>query len=106
MLMAEQARAKVFELAQFFNHHYTQGEWWRAKNAYDTAVTISVFMEFSEDDKIKLYGNRPYAADGDELTEGLFEEEKVQKCYFECIRLNQARENEIFRSPTEQKIGR
>lgn len=104
MLTAEQARAKVYELSEYFNHYFAQGEWWRAKHAYDTATTISVFLEFSEEDKIALYGNRAYKDDDDPLTEGLFSERRALKAQLECIKRNQTTENEISRTVSGKKI--
>lgn len=111
MLTAEQARKKVYELGEYFNHYYRQGEWWRAKHAYDTATTITVFMEFPLEDRIALYGNRAYKDYDDPQTTGLFSEEKLLKAQLECIKRNQTTEREISRlisgeKITEQKTGR
>ncbi len=101
----EQTKAKVYGLSEYFNHHYMQKEWWKAKHQYDTALTIAVFMDFPEEDMIRLFGSRPYASDDDDLTEGIFPEQKVLKAQHECIKLGQTRENELSRSPTGQKIS-
>lgn len=71
-----------------------------AKYCYDTAVTLSVFLELPEAERIKLFGNRPYAEDGEEIRDGLFPEELVQRAYLECaVKRNLGRESMPYRHP-------
>ncbi len=78
-------------------------DWYRAKSAYDTAVAVSVFCLFDEQDKKALFGER--GERGVILQDGLFREDKVQKAYWECIRLNRTREQERYR-PMPSAEGR
>lgn len=72
-----------------------QKDYPRAKHCYDTAVTISVFLELDEEKQLELFGER--GERGAIIRQGLFPEESVQKAYRECIRKNLTRENSTYR---------
>lgn len=75
-----------------------------AKACYDDAVTMSVFLELPERERIQLFGNRPYAEDGEEITDGLFPEEMVQRAYYECVvKRDLGRENRPYRHPLSKQ---
>ncbi len=104
MLTAQEIREKVFKLPEKFEGHYRNKEWSQAKAAYNTALTVSVFAEFSEKDKIALFGNKPYKEEYEEMIDGMFRERMVQRTYLECIKRNQTQENETYQGhPLEQK---
>ncbi len=103
MLTAEEIRAKVYQQAALFDKLVRDRDWYRAKSAYDTAVAVSVFCLFDEQDKKALFGER--GERGVILQDGLFREDKVQKAYWECIRLNRTREQERYR-PMPSAEGR
>lgn len=97
MLDQQKILDKLYNLSHIFRSHYKNKKYAQAKKCYDTAITVAVFCEISELDRIKLFGNRPYKEDEEELEEGLFCEEEVQKAYWECIKQNQTREYETFK---------
>ena len=80
--MMEERRVwqKLGELAATFNNHIRVKRYHQAKHCYDTARTVSVFLEMDEKEKLVLFGSR----ESKEETEVLFKEELVQKAYFEC----------------------
>lgn len=89
MIKEAEAKKKLYELADIFNHHYRNKEYAAAKMAYFRAQTVAVFLEMSDDELSELFGNRAYKDDRDELQDGLFKEEMVEKASWECIRINQ-----------------
>lgn len=88
MLTSKEIRDKLFELPAIFNKFYEAKNWPRAKHAYDTAITVTVFIQLSEADQIKLFGSRAFT-DADPPIGGMFDAIKVSKAYQECIKANQ-----------------
>lgn len=89
MIREVEIRKKLYEQADIFNHHYMNKEYAAAKMAYFRAQTVAVFLELSEDELAELFGNRAYKDDRDELQDGLFKEEMVERASWECIRIHQ-----------------
>ena len=97
MLTEEQIRDKLFELPISFTVYYKNKEYGKAKRCYDIARMVAAFVELTEADCITLFGNRAYKDDRDELTDGLFREEQVDKVVEICIRRGQTYDREDFR---------
>lgn len=96
MLDSKQILEKLEELADLFRVHYRNKKWSQAKACYENARTVAVFLETSDNLKAKLFGNRPYIDDSEEIEDGLFPEELVQKVYKECILQNKTYENKPY----------
>lgn len=109
MLTTEQIRDKIFELPFSFDNHYRNAVslpkghpekiryFQMAKKVYNDAVTLSVFVDLSKSDKIRLFGNRAYKEDYEELEDGLFQESAVDRACLECILAKQTEDEEDYR---------
>ena len=86
MLRETEIKKKLYELADIFQHHYMRKEYAAAKMTYFRAQTV--FMELSEEELSELFGNRSYKDDREQLQDGLFQEAKVERASWECIRIN------------------
>lgn len=87
--------AKLLRLPQQFKEAAYQGKWCTAKYIYDTAIRVTEFMDVPENIRKQLFGDKQ---DEDNIIEGMFNEELVDKAYTECvIKLYKAYENESFR---------
>lgn len=85
--------AKLYRQPERFREQYYNKEWAAAKNTYDTAVKVALFMELPEEERNKLFGSRQEYPD--HVIEGLFPEHMVNKVYLECVvKRNLGRENE------------
>lgn len=58
MLKEKELLDKLHELSQLFKVHMRNKDYSRAKHCYDTAVTVAVFMEISEERRRELFGER------------------------------------------------
>ncbi len=85
---------KLYSLPEQFKYHMSCKEYARAKYCYDTAVTVSVFLELDNSYMRELFGER--GERGVIIQKGLFPEEVVQKAYLECIKNNEVRENRKY----------
>lgn len=103
MLTAEQIRDKIFDLPYAFNVRFKNKEYGKAKYLYDMAVQITVFVDLPEADRITLFGNRAYKEDSEELQDGMFRQESVQKAYAECWKANETRDKLDFRNMAGRK---
>ncbi len=75
--------AKLYRMPEQFKEQYWNKEWAAAKNTYDTAVKVAMFMELPEEERDKLFGSRQGYPDY--IIEGLFPENMVDKVYLECV---------------------
>ncbi len=94
MLPEKKILEKLYLLPEEFKVHMRNKDYVRAKHCYDTALTISVFCQLEDYQKMELFGNRPYT--DDEPVDGLFREKEVLKAYEMCIKANQTREYETY----------
>lgn len=85
---------KLYLLPEQFKYHMSCKEYARAKHCYDTAVTVSVFLELDDSHMQELFGER--GERGVIFRRGLFPEEAVQRAYLECIKINEVRENKKY----------
>lgn len=89
MLTEKEAMDKLYEYAEQFNLSYQNKEWARAKMLYFRAQTAATFLDLPEDRLAELFGNRPYKEDWEPLEQGLFQEEKVERVSWECVRIHE-----------------
>lgn len=94
MLNEKQLMQKLYELPSMFRVFMKQKDYPRAKACYEKARTVALFMELDETKLRELFGER--GERGAIIQQGLFPEESVQKAYWECIKLNQTRENSAY----------
>ena len=86
-------KVKLYRQPEIFRDQYYRKEWAAAKNTYDTAVKVALFMELPEEERNKLFGSRQGYPE--HVIEGLFPEAMVDKVYLECVvKRNLGRENE------------
>lgn len=102
MLEGKEILDKLYLLAEEFKVHMRNKEYYRAKNCYDTAVTVVVFLNVDEGIRRELFGER--GERGAILKRGMFPEEQVINAYGECIKRNQTREYQKY-TPLKQKDG-
>lgn len=75
--------AKLYRMPGQFREQYYAKEWPAAKNTYDTAVKVALFMELPEEERNRLFGSRQGYPE--KVIEGLFPEAMVDKVYLECV---------------------
>ena len=100
MLNQAEIMDKLYSLAISFDVHYINQKWGSAKWCYDTAVTVATFCDISQQEKEKLFGNRPYKDDDEPFVDGLFAEEKVDWVYKECA----VKGNQTSRSRNSRRL--
>lgn len=76
-------KAKLYRQPERFKEQYYNKEWAAAKNTYDTAVKVALFMELPEEERNRLFGSRQEYPE--HVIEGLFPEAMVDKVYLECV---------------------
>lgn len=90
MLTQEQIRKKLYESAEQFKDAYMAKQYARAKNIYDTAERVALFVDLSMDDRHKLFMNQTESDDKDAKPEwGAFNQDMVRDAYMQCIKANQ-----------------
>lgn len=88
---------KLLQMPKKFEEFYRHNQYAQAKYQYDTAIRVADFLGAPEEIRNKLFGNRQ---DENNLIEGLFPEDHVQKCYYECaVKRNMGDENIAYRRP-------
>lgn len=85
---------KLYEQPDLFKMHMRGRQYSCAKACYDTVRTVLVFLEADEEVMQEFFGER--GERGVFLREGLFNEEQVQKAYYECIRKGDTYENKRY----------
>lgn len=93
MRSSEDIRQALFDLPELFLVHFRKKEYAQAKDCYDTARTVALFVKLEEKDMDKLFGNRQ---DESNPVEGAFNEDLVQKAYLECIKANRTYERKAY----------
>lgn len=90
---------KLLALPAQFDRYYAQKKWASAKYVYDTALRVAEFIEIPVKVKQELFGYVPEdTADGD-VPPGMFDRDRVSKCYLECaVKSYKGYENEIYRA--------
>ena len=89
----KQALEKLFSLPERFVDLFRRKEYAQALYLYNTARTVALFLEVSEDKKKNLFGSRQQ----DPAVEGMFPEQMVLKCIEEVeIRRKDEREKILW----------
>lgn len=89
MLTEREIMDRLHEYAEQFNLSYQNKEWARAKFLYFRAQTVATFLELSEKDLTELFGNRAYKEDWEPIKQGLFQEDKVERASWECVKVHE-----------------
>ena len=97
MLTQQEIIEKMYEMPERFNQAMREGNYENAYRIYNNAITISVFVDLPEEDRKKLFGNKPYIEDWEEIIDGLFKEADVLKAGDAWIRREVERAEEIKR---------
>lgn len=79
-------RQALRQLPDEFKIYLKNKDYARAKNCYDTARTIALFVELGEKEMLELFGDK------EQDIEGRFKEAEVQKVYWECIKVHKTDE--------------
>lgn len=81
MLTSEQIRDKIYALADWFDECYAKKNWSQARYAYESASTMAVFMELSQEDMYELFGNHAEDPDNEPPEWGRFDRDKAHECF-------------------------
>lgn len=100
MITEKEIMDKLYEMPAMFHHHVINKEWAAAKAYYNNAQVLCTVLKLDDRIKIELFGNRPYADDGEEITDGLFREDEVLKMLDECCTMEE-REIKLMRMRME-----
>lgn len=90
MLDNKSLMEKLYGLPRLFQENMRSKDYVGAKSCYDIARTVAVFLNLDKEHMKELFGER--GERGEIIRVGLFPEEKVQKAYFECIKMNTTHE--------------
>lgn len=91
--------AKFLRMPEEFKEAYLKKDWFLAKNIYDRAIYVGLFMEIPEQIRIQVFGSRQ---DEKNPVEGLFNEYMVNKVMKECLINNRlGHECMVYRIPGE-----
>lgn len=97
MLTQEQIREKLYASAEQFKAAYIAKQYARAKNIYDTAERVALFVDLSMDDRRKLFMSQTESDDKDAKPEwGAFDQDWVRDAYMQCIKANQTFEQKRY----------
>lgn len=94
MLEGKALMDKLYVQTAMFKVHMRNKQYSEAKACYDTVRSVLVFLEADEGRMQEFFGQR--GERGVFLKEGLFDEEQVQKAYYECIRKGDTYENKRY----------
>ena len=91
--------AKFLRMPEEFKEAYYKKDWFLAKNIYDRAIYIGLFLEIPEQIRIQVFGSRQ---DERNPVDGLFNEYMVHKVMDECVIHNRlGHECMVYRIPGE-----
>ncbi len=88
MLTEKQIKDKLYNYADQFQIRCQRKEWAAAKMLYFQAQTVAIFLQLTEAELSKLFGNRAYKEDWEPLRDGLFPEKEVERAGWECVRMH------------------
>ncbi len=93
MLTQEQIEKKLFQYAEEFEQLYIQKNYFAAKNRYETAERVAMFVDYEGRDKL-------FMSQGEDRDEnpiwGAFNQDHVSKAYLECIKRGQTYDNKTY----------
>ena len=104
MLSERETVKKLEEYAQIFEHHCRNRKWGEAKNIYNMAHTVAIFMDMGEAVLKRLFGDWDSDdGNGEAIDNGMFQRWRVEQVDKECcIRRNQAYEDQACRRMGQQ----
>lgn len=88
MMTEQEVKDKLYDYADQFRIRCQRKEWAAAKMLYFRAQTVATFMQLSEAELSKLFGNRAYREDWEPVRDGLFPEQEVERAGWECVRIH------------------
>lgn len=89
MLTQEEIRDKLYQSAQQFRDAYMAKQYARAKNIYDTAERVALFVNLPMEDRRKLFMSQTESDNKDAKPEwGAFDQDWVRDAYMQCIKAN------------------
>lgn len=88
MLTEQEVKDKLYNYADQFQIRCQRKEWAAAKMLYFQAQTVAIFLQLTEAELSKLFGNRAYKEDWEPLRDGLFPEKEVERAGWECVRMH------------------
>lgn len=98
MLTAEQIREKLYASAQQFDVAYAKKQYAKAKNIYDTAERVALFVDLPQEDRKKLFMNQNDSDERDaQPVWGAFNQDWVRRAYIECIKQNKGFEEKRYK---------
>ena len=90
MLTQEEIRDKLYQSAQQFRDAYMAKQYARAKNIYDTAERVALFVDLPMEDRRKLFMSQNNSDDKDaKPIWGAFNQDMVRDAYMQCIKAGQ-----------------
>ena len=90
VLTQEQIRKKLYASAEQFKDAYMAKQYARAKNIYDTAERVALFVDLPMDDRRKLFMSQNDSNDKDaKPIWGAFNQDMVRDAYMQCIKAGQ-----------------
>lgn len=101
MLSTAQIEIKLRKKAEEFNECFSSKNYAKAKNIFDTAQRVALFIEADRELMWELFGDNP----SDDAKEPLFDAEKARKCYLEvAVKGNGGFENKKYQSVRERRV--
>lgn len=98
MLTAEQIRDKLYASAGQFEEAYMRKQYAKAKNIYDTAERVALFVDLPQEDRKKLFMNQNDSDERDaQPVWGAFNQDWVRRAYIECIKQNKGFEEKQYK---------
>lgn len=94
MLQGKQLIDKLYEQPKLFKEFMKNRQYSMAKMCRDGVCTVLLFLEAGEEMMQEFFGER--GERGVFLRKGLFDEEQVQKAYWECIHKGDTYENKKY----------
>lgn len=91
MLTAAEIERKLFGQAECFETCMRAKDYPRAKQTYDIARDVALFVGLEEEKRLQLFGTRQQ----DPPIEGMFKEDDVQKAYYEVAVKRQQEEERV-----------
>ena len=97
MLTQEEIIKKLYDSAKAFEDAFRKKQYARAKNIYDTAERVAVFVDIPPTHMQMLFMSQGDSEDKGTSTKwGAFNQDEVRKAYEECIKENQCFETKKY----------
>lgn len=87
MISKERIMEKLEIEAQKMHEAVSERNWMRAKQIYRSALSVATFIEPNHEEYIKIWGNRPYVDEEDQIVEGWFDLNTIRLIATRCVEL-------------------